>query len=219
MKFKDLTGSIFGRLEVVGIDRKDTNGVYYWNCKCSCGESKSVARTALQQGKTVSCGCFGREQAAKRATTHGKSKSKTYAVWRTMKARVNDPEGHSSEYYFSKGIKLCPEWEIFENFLADMGEAPDGLWLERKDNNGNYCKDNCKWETPSRQCSNRGTNRNKSGRLGIYWAKDRRTWRAEIVVGGKKQYLGGFKEYSEAVSAIESAELTLLGYSRKEGFV
>ena len=57
--------------------------------------------------------------------------------------------------YGAKGIKVCKEWEKFENFLADMGECPDGLQIDRIINDGDYCKDNCRWTTNQLNSSNR----------------------------------------------------------------
>lgn len=57
-------------------------------------------------------------------------------------------------FYGGKGIRVCPEWESFETFFADMGPRPEGMSLERKDGSKNYCKDNCKWATRKEQMRN-----------------------------------------------------------------
>lgn len=216
MRFKDLTGIVVGRLTVLGIAHRNVQGVFYWTCECECGNKTTVARNSLQQKVTRSCGCLARESAKARATTHGMTGTKTYKVWCSLIERATDPNHKNARYYFDKGITVCDEWLKFENFLADMGEQPPGLWIERIENSLPYSKDNCKWETPSRQCSNRGRCTNTSGRLGVSWDKASNKWRAAFKVDKKRVELGRFKKIEDAIAAVEEAELTLLGYSRRD---
>jgi hypothetical protein len=73
-----------------------------------------------------------------------------------MKRRCQNPRVSEFKYYGGRGIKVCDRWQIFSNFLADMGEAPDGLSIDRfPDVNGNYEPGNCRWTTMKEQNRNR----------------------------------------------------------------
>ena len=88
--------------------------------------------------------------------THGKSGSKGYKAWESMRARCADP---THPNYGGRGIKVCKAWdESFESFYADMGEPPVGLTLERVDVNGDYGPSNCIWDTPKAQANNTRAN-------------------------------------------------------------
>lgn len=94
--------------------------------------------------------------------THGLYYHELYPIWRSMHQRCNDPNLKAHPDYGGRGIKVCDRWsgpDGFPNFLADMGERPKGLTLERINNNGNYEPDNCRWATPTEQQRNRRNTR------------------------------------------------------------
>lgn len=81
--------------------------------------------------------------------------SKTYSTWASMMQRCYDKNHKSYKIYGDRGIGVAREWRKFENFLADMGEKPVGITLERIDNDKGYCNSNCKWATYSEQNKNK----------------------------------------------------------------
>lgn len=87
------------------------------------------------------------------------SHTKTYSSWENMLTRCNNPNNNRYQYYGNKGITVCERWLIFENFLTDMGERPEGTSLDRIDNNKGYYKENCRWATEITQANNKSTNR------------------------------------------------------------
>lgn len=82
------------------------------------------------------------------------SQSPTYKSWRGMIGRCRDASNYSYCRYGARGIKVCERWMRFKNFLADMGERPEGKSIDRLNNDGNYEPGNCKWSTRSEQMAN-----------------------------------------------------------------
>ena len=132
---------------------------HVWWCRCVCGKEAPVYGQNL--GKTsTSCGCEGRKRSIAASITHGMSKTNTCNVWYCMKDRCNNPKNPSFAGYGGRGIHVCDRWlNSFENFLEDMGKKPDGLTLDRKDNNAGYSPENCIWSSRTAQARNRRSNR------------------------------------------------------------
>jgi len=155
MNYKDLMSQRFGRLVAIGKEGRNERREIVWLCLCDCGGLVKVGSSRLRGGYTQSCGCLQKDTSRKENTTHGKSYTRIYSIWRTMLTRCNNSSHESYLNYGARGIQVCERWKIFENFLADMGEPPDGLTLDRIDVNGNYEPGNCQWATWIEQNNNK----------------------------------------------------------------
>jgi hypothetical protein len=144
----DITGKIYGRWTAIKFMHK-VGRFHYWLFRCSCGTEK-----VFYKGHTVgsnSCGCLNKEQ----KTTHGKSKTKIYGVWKSMRSRCKNPNVKSYPDYGGRGVKVCERWESFDNFYEDMGDPPFiKAEINRINNNGDYEPGNCEWITKIKNLTN-----------------------------------------------------------------
>lgn len=139
-----ILGKPFGRWTVVSVAKSDGKNILL-NCRCECGTDRIIRKSHLISGESKSCGCW----------RHGRSRTRTYLIWIGMKQRCLNPKSSFFFRYGGRGIRVCRRWErSFENFLADMGECPPRLTIDRKNNDGNYCKRNCRWASAMEQASN-----------------------------------------------------------------
>ncbi len=135
---------------------------YEWNrriaiCKCDCWRISTPKLCNLNYWNSQSCWCLKKEKVKEKVSTHWLSKHKLYNVYRMILNRCNNKKAKDYKSYWWRWIKC--EWETVEDFFKDMSPSYLG-WLEidRIDNNGNYCKDNCHWVTWKENCRNRRSN-------------------------------------------------------------
>ena len=148
-----LQGQSFGRWTVIS-GSQTRNGFAYWQCQCQCGVVKDVSGVSLAKGDSLSCGCLSRES----RPNHGLIKTPEYQAWDQMKQRVR-PNYQDRDRYYDRGIGIDPKWESsFQEFYNDMGKKPQGMTLDRIDNDKGYSKDNCRWATFTTQARNKSSN-------------------------------------------------------------
>jgi hypothetical protein len=160
MILTDLTGSTFGRLQVIDRAADRGNRKVYWLCRCECGQSTETMGDSLKKGLTKSCGCLRKEG----RSTHGGADLAEYDVWCKMKARCLNPHDEAYKNYGERGITVCDRWkDDFSAFLSDMGRRPEShLTIERVDNDKGYSPDNCIWATRAVQNRNQRPRKRKT---------------------------------------------------------
>jgi hypothetical protein len=162
----DLTGKTYGAWTVVGkAEVRDPRGKLLWLCRCKCGETRLVLGQRLRNGHSLSCGCDSPERRIQTLGFRGVTSHPMYQRWSQMVQRCHSPRARAFEDYGARGITVCDRWRFGENglhgvecYASDMGVQPfPGATVDRRDNDGNYTKSNCRWATSKEQVRNTRT--------------------------------------------------------------
>jgi hypothetical protein len=136
---------------------------------CDCGKSYEAAIKTLHDGRIISCGCSSRDRIVKHnvdIATHKLSGHPLYKTWLNILSRCENPTNRSYADYGGRGIKICLEWHNVRVFIAwmdaNLGPRPDGMTLDRIDNDRGYEPDNLRWATRAVQNANRRTMQKKA---------------------------------------------------------
>ena len=155
----------FEGLKVLGWAGKTKRNHRLWKVLCRCGATFEAEMDELAKRKKVSCGCVRTANLLQQialSKKHGvacstapSSLKRTWAIWVGMWRRCTDVKCKAYKHYGGRGIKVHPLWADFNQFLADVGEAPAGHSIERVGNDGDYSPGNCIWLPSTEQAKNR----------------------------------------------------------------
>jgi hypothetical protein len=154
-KSKYRKGDKFGALTILEVFRfaGDRKGKTWCSTKCECGKVSDHQLGSVVRGAAASCGCRGKPNIS--------VNKREWRIWWNIQERCYLSCHQSFKDYGGRGIEMCKEWkDSFEAFFRDMGKAPSEKHsINRINNDGNYCKENCRWATPKEQGRNKRNNK------------------------------------------------------------
>lgn len=207
----------FGSLVVEAFSERK-NGHVFWQCMCDCGNIGVFTQNNLKRGNTTSCGC-SRIKLKNQLKNQYKSE---YRIWQGMHSRCYRENDSKYLMYGQRGIKICSRWNKFDggsfaNFIEDMGHRPDGMSIDRVDNDSDYRPDNCVWQTSTIQSYNQSLRLdNTSGVTGVVYCERLGKYNAQIQKEGKRVNLGWFSSIDEATKVRKLAEVEYYGFNKPD---
>ena len=174
--------------------------------KCGfCGNKFRADTNNIKNGHTNSCGCYQKRRTIESHKTHGLGYTRLYNIWGKLKDRTLNPKNKNYNDYAGRGITICEEWKndfmSFYNWAMSNGYS-DELSIDRIDNDGNYCPENCRWTTQTIQTRNqRVYKNNSSGYKGVCYNKNNNKYIAYININKKRIHLGYFQTVVEGAIA------------------
>lgn len=219
-KFVDITGNKYGELVVLELTAPKESPIK-WVCKCSCGTIKSIVGSSLKRGTSKSCGCIRTKKTVERSTTHGATKNnykiRLYRIWRGMKIRCEYPRAINYADYGGRGIKICDDWQIFNEFKtwALLNGYYDTLEIDRIDSNSNYSPNNCRWVSRTINTRNRRSAKGSTSKyVGVHFHKGVNKWVARLTLSKERIHLGNFNTELEAAQVRDA----YIKHNKLEGF-
>lgn len=213
----DLTGKRFGKLVVLKRSENSVSpsGSKYtmWECKCDCGNTKTINANSLKRGISKSCGC-----ASRGINRYIDNKDGTTTVETKKGVFIIDTEDARkiSEYYwriekdgyvtgYCKGNRTNVQ-RLIMNCPDEM--CVDHINRDKRDNR----KENLRICTIAQNNMNHSAGKNnKSGYVGVIWKRRYAKWEAYITLNRKTYYLGRYADINDAIKARKDAEKKYYG--------